>query len=92
MDKATTYTIDLYAYSYDKNGQRGTPCTYRVLQNSICLRDFSGRLQVAEPSGDNDAANKNYVDNNDYHIFGLPFYNTEYRLEEFTESMDKFLN
>jgi len=33
-----------------------------------------------------------YVDNNDYNIFGLPFYNTEYRVEEFTESMDKFLN
>lgn len=32
-----------------------------------------------------------YVDNNDYHIFGLPFYNTEYRIEEFTESINKFL-
>lgn len=32
-----------------------------------------------------------YVDNNDYHIFGLPFYNTEYKIEEFTENMDKFL-
>ncbi|HFR4280639.1 TPA: hypothetical protein ACHVSK_002361 [Enterococcus faecium] len=32
-----------------------------------------------------------YVDNNDYHIFGLPFYNTEYKIEEFTESMDNFL-
>ncbi|MFJ1628459.1 hypothetical protein ACEN4P_12270 [Marinilactibacillus psychrotolerans] len=32
-----------------------------------------------------------YVDNNDYHIFGLPFYNTEYRIEEFTENMDEFL-
>lgn len=32
-----------------------------------------------------------YVDNNDYRIFGLPFYNTEYKIEEFTESMDNFL-
>jgi len=32
-----------------------------------------------------------YVDNNDYHIFGLPFYNTENKLEEFTESMNAFL-
>lgn len=32
-----------------------------------------------------------YVDNNDYHIFGLPFYNTEYKMKEFDESMDKFL-
>ena len=32
-----------------------------------------------------------YVDNNDYHIFGLPFYNTEYKIEEFTESINKVL-
>jgi len=32
-----------------------------------------------------------YIDNNDYQIFGLPFYNTEYKIEEFKENINEFL-
>lgn len=51
------------AYVRNANGEdSGLAYTYTDEGNSLALRNASGQLQVSDPSQDNDAANKKYVD------------------------------
>ena len=53
------------AYVRNSNGEdSGLAYTYTDEGNTLALRNASGQLQVSDPSQDNDAANKKFVEDN----------------------------
>lgn len=62
VDKKTTATTGAFAYAFNKNGSIAQEITFTAKEWTIAQYRTGGRLRVADPDLETDAANKKYVD------------------------------
>ena len=62
LDKKTTPTTGTFAYAFNKNGSIAQEITFTAKEWTIAQYRTGGRLRVADPNLETDAANKKYVD------------------------------